>query len=232
MSDSQGFSFPDSESLSGQPHYGGFWWRFLASFIDGFICQFGAVLIVLVPTILLSLVLAFSGASKDTVQMISNSLGAGVGWLTSWLYFALMESSAKQATLGKQICRLKVMSKQGERLSFSKASARHWARIAHSLTFALIGLICFGLLGIIFLGGPKESFSQGSINSHALGGFLGLLLGGMVGACLGSIAGYLPALWTPQKQTLHDLIAGTVVVRKIKETPFETVVSVPLSQDL
>ncbi len=219
MSEQQGFSFPDSGSLIGQPQYGGFWWRYLACFIDGFIIQIGAFLIVLVPAILLSLALVFSGVSKDTLQMFSNLFGTAIGWLISWLYYALMESSVKQATLGKQICRLKVMSKQGERLSFGKASARHWSRIAHSSMFSVIGLLVFGLLGFALTGASIESLSRLSRTSgpEALMPFIGILLGVMFGAILGSIAGYLPALWTPKKQTLHDLIAGTVVVKSERQ---------------
>lgn len=215
MSESQGFSSPDLEGLSGQPQYGGFWWRYLACFIDGIIIQVGAFLIVLVPAIILGFALVFSGASKDAMQMISNGFGTGIGWLISWLYYALMESSVKQATLGKLICRLKVVSKEGNRLCFGKASVRHWARIGHSVIFSIIGMLFFGLLGMILTGASIASLStlSSSNSPEAWMPIIGVLLGALFGAVFGSLAGYLPALWTPKKQTLHDLIAGTVVVK-------------------
>jgi len=37
-----------------------------------------------------------------------------------WLYFSLMESSAKQATLGKMIMSIKVVDSDGKRISFEK----------------------------------------------------------------------------------------------------------------
>jgi uncharacterized RDD family membrane protein YckC len=44
--------------------------------------------------------------------------------LISWLYFALMESSAWQATVGKRIFGLYVTDARGERVAFARASGR------------------------------------------------------------------------------------------------------------
>lgn len=216
MSEPQGF-FPASvDSLPEQPRYAGFWWRYLACFIDGIILQIIAVLIVIGPAIVLGVVLAFSDISKDAMQLFSNLFGTALGWLISWLYYALMEASVKQATLGKMICRLKVVNVQGERLGFGQASLRHWARVGHTVAFSLIGFLVFGLLGFVLTGASLTSLSKltQSSSPEFLMPFIGILLGVVIGAALGSIAGYLPALWTAKKQTLHDLIAGTVVVKK------------------
>lgn len=235
MSESQGFSFPDSESLSGQPQYGGFWWRFLACFIDGVIIQVGSFLLLIVPSILLGLTLAASGVSNDFRILISGLFGMIARGVISWLYYGLMESSIRQATLGKLVCRLKVVNKEGERLGFGRASARQWGRLAHSFIFSVIGTACFVFIGLLLTGASSKPIVAllSSVNPgpEALFPLLGILLWMMVGGLLGSIAGYLPALWTPKKQTLHDLIAGTVVVKKIKEKLSETVVPVLLSPD-
>lgn len=60
------------------------------------------------------------------------------GWIVTWLYFALLESSSRQATIGKGIMGLKVTDLNGRRLSFGKASGRFFAKILSWMTL-LIG---------------------------------------------------------------------------------------------
>lgn len=55
----------------------------------------------------------------------------------SWLYFAIMESSKYQATLGKLILKIKVVSIEGKRLSFIKASARFYCKLLSRLFLGL-----------------------------------------------------------------------------------------------
>ena len=52
-----------------------------------------------------------------------------------WIYHAGLESSAKQATLGKQLFGLKVTDIRGKSLSFMRASSRHFAKL-----FTVFGL--------------------------------------------------------------------------------------------
>jgi uncharacterized RDD family membrane protein YckC len=84
--------------------------------------------------------------------------------LVAWLYWAQMESSPWQATLGKKLLGLKVTDLRGRRISFPRATGRHFAKNIS----ALILLI-----------------------------------------------GFLMAGFTEKKQTLHDMIARCLVVRKI-----------------
>lgn len=84
--------------------------------------------------------------------------------IVDWLYFSLMESGRKQATLGKMAVGIKVTDLSGNRISFSKATARYFAKI---------------ISGIILL------------------------------------IGYFMMLWDDRNQTLHDKIAGTLVVTKL-----------------
>jgi len=58
----------------------------------------------------------------------------------SILYWALMQSSPRQATLGKELCGLKVGGPNGERMSLPRALGREAAKIISSLTL-LIGFI-------------------------------------------------------------------------------------------
>ena len=59
------------------------------------------------------------------------------------LYFVLMESSAKQATLGKMALGLVVVDVDGNRISFLRALGRYFAKILSGIIL-LIGYIMVG----------------------------------------------------------------------------------------
>jgi uncharacterized RDD family membrane protein YckC len=63
-----------------------------------------------------------------------------VSTIVGWLYFALMESSARQATFGKSRMNLAVTDEQGQRISFLRATGRHFAKILSAIIL-LIGFI-------------------------------------------------------------------------------------------
>ena len=54
-----------------------------------------------------------------------------------WLYFAIMESSSRQATLGKLAFGIRVVDLDGDRVSFFRASARFFAKIFSALSLAV-----------------------------------------------------------------------------------------------
>ncbi len=58
----------------------------------------------------------------------ANGLGTVTPLLLNHLYHAIYESSAKQATPGKEIMRLKVTARDGGRLSFKAAKERNFAK--------------------------------------------------------------------------------------------------------
>lgn len=84
-------------------------------------------------------------------------------FLSAWLYFAFLESSENQATLGKQTIGIIVTDNKGNKITFLRATGRHFARILSSLPLLI---------------------------------------------------GYLLPIWTKKKQTLHDMLTDTVVVKK------------------
>ena len=131
--------------------YAGFWRRFAAWFLD--------LLILGVVTVPLNLAFGDSAGSdrmaySPEAQSISTALG--------WLYFALMESSARQATLGKMALGIRVTDLDGNRIGFGKATGRYFAKILSAL--------------ILFIG-------------------------------------FLMVAFTQRKQGLHDILAGTLVVK-------------------
>jgi uncharacterized RDD family membrane protein YckC len=74
-----------------------------------------------------------------------------------------MESSPRQATLGKMAMKIIVTDLEGRPISFGRATGRYFAK-------NFLSAICF--------------------------------------------IGFLMAIWTQKKQALHDMIAGTLVVKR------------------
>nr|WP_319537538.1 RDD family protein [uncultured Methanospirillum sp.] len=63
--------------------------------------------------------------------------------LIPWIYFAALESSRNQATLGKIACRVVVSDLHGKPLTFARATLRHFSKyISGIIVFA--GFICIG----------------------------------------------------------------------------------------
>jgi uncharacterized RDD family membrane protein YckC len=62
----------------------------------------------------------------------------------AWLYFALMESSERGATVGKMAMGLRVVTNDGKRLSFMNATGRYFAKILSAIIF------CIGYIMIAF----------------------------------------------------------------------------------
>ncbi len=55
--------------------------------------------------------------------------------LLPWLYFAILESSQNQATLGKMTLRIVVTDLKGERITFTRATLRHFSKWISFLLF-------------------------------------------------------------------------------------------------
>lgn len=62
----------------------------------------------------------------------------------AWPYFALLESSRAQATLGKRLFGLRVTDQSGRRLELGRASLRHFSKLLSVLPF------CLGFIVIAF----------------------------------------------------------------------------------
>lgn len=114
--------------------YGGFWIRVVAYLID-------AILLGGASAILASLLgVDMFGGEKTAFDPTVNVGSLIIGWL----YFALMESSERGATLGKMAVGLRVVTDQGERLSFGRASGRYFAKLLSAL------ILCIGFIMVAF----------------------------------------------------------------------------------
>ena len=119
--------------------YGGFWKRLAAWLIDYIVV----------------------GAAMGIVITLTVGIGIVAIVFAHWLYEALMLSSSWQTTLGKRALGMTFTDLEGRRLSFGRATGRHFAKWLSTLTLSI---------------------------------------------------GFIMAAFTPKKQALHDLVAGTVVL--------------------
>ncbi len=116
--------------------YAGFWLRFFAALID-------SVFITIISRVL---TMGFSSPDLYPSQSYFDALNSPVALMSTaifWLYFAILESSPLQASLGKYILGLKVTTIYGQRLSFLRASGRHFGKII-SAFILMIGFLMAG----------------------------------------------------------------------------------------
>jgi uncharacterized RDD family membrane protein YckC len=174
-----------SNSLT-TPVYAGFGQRFVAALIDGL--ALGAVQNFVIQPLLVAAHLipdinawsrevqsrAGTMGSDEATELMGDTMGMmmkvftvllPISLLINAAYYGLMESSEKQATLGKMAMGLKVTDMEGNRITLVKALIRYFGKM-------LSGIILF--------------------------------------------IGYLMAAFTEKKQALHDIIAGTLVLKAQK----------------
>ena len=132
--------------------YGGFWIRVLAYLIDGILL-----------TIVYGIVARLLGIDIfESDWRHYDPLGNLLSLVIGWLYFALLESSERGATVGKMVMGLRVVTSDGQRLSFMNATGRYFAKILSAI------ILCIGFIMVAF---------------------------------------------TDKKRGLHDIIAGTLVIK-------------------
>ncbi len=143
--------------------YGGFWIRFVAIIIDAVVL--GAVLL---PVRAVMAGIFGLGAMHrlergDWTDLIILVPTMRLLWSgANWLYEALLLSSPWQATLGKKALGLKVTDEFGNRITFLRATGRHFAKYLSAITLCI---------------------------------------------------GFIMAGFTERKRALHDMIAGTLVMK-------------------
>ena len=133
--------------------YAGFWRRLGAYVVD-------AAMLVGIEIVLAS---SISILEPNDFEALANV--APVSAALWWAYFAILESSPAQGTLGKLAFGLQVTDVYGDPISFRRAFFRHSLKFVSSLAVGM---------------------------------------------------GWLLAAFTPRKQALHDLIAGTLVMRRVQ----------------
>lgn len=152
--------------------YSGFWLRVPAAIIDGFVIGIPLGILFFATIASMLPALAQMGRVANPMLLIGVLLprlffALIVYVVVSWLYWAGMESSSWQATLGKKALGVYVTDLNGNRATFGKTSGRFFA-------------------------------------GRGIGYFVGIYF---LISCI--LAGF-----TEKKQALHDIIAGTLVMRR------------------
>lgn len=117
--------------------YAGFWLRLVAYLLDSIALGFVVGIFILGPLMERAGIspenpwVLFTGTSR---QIIAINL---LATMASWLYWALLESSRWQATLGKKMLGLEVTDLEGRRISFARASGRYFGKIVSVLSLFL-----------------------------------------------------------------------------------------------
>ena len=149
------------EGYRGAVVYGSFWQRFVAFFVDAIIQNILASVVGFGFGMVYGSLALSNDWLQDNQELLLKLGGYGIGIVISWLYCASQDSSVVQATPGKKLMGLKVTDLEGNRISFGRATGRHFAKFLSS--FFMIG--------------------------------------------------YLVQPFNPRKQTWHDSLAGTLVVK-------------------
>lgn len=108
--------------------YAGFWWRFLAWFLDALILQ-GVSLV-------LGFIVGFIMGAAGLADA-AGLAGGLLGMVAAWLYEALQNSSPAMATVGKRVCGITVTDMAGQRITFGRASGRHFGKILSGLILGI-----------------------------------------------------------------------------------------------
>ena len=134
--------------------YAGFWLRLVAYLIDSAILSvaFGAIIAICIASFGIRFFRDFAPGIYDrpTNPLLPAAvLGVILVLLpvtiaATWLYFALMEASVHQGTLGKLALGLFVTDLEGRRISFGRATGRFFAKIVTGLIPFFIGYIMAG----------------------------------------------------------------------------------------
>ena len=110
--------------------YAGFWLRFVAWLIDIILLDIVLGFFVFAPILGSSLTSIEPGNIWDIVRILGPKVREVqlITIVAMWLYYALMESSAWQATLGKKALGLEVSDLNGRRPTFGRATGRFFGK--------------------------------------------------------------------------------------------------------
>jgi len=130
-----------ARSYAGEFVYAGFWLRFCASFVDSIIVNVLSGILGFFLGIVVGI--AMMDGDPEMRTAVAEILGGILGVIVAWLYAALQECSGTQATLGKRMLGLRVTDLDGNRISFGRATGRHFGKLL-SAAVLLIGFLMAG----------------------------------------------------------------------------------------
>jgi uncharacterized RDD family membrane protein YckC len=148
-------------AIAEQQRYAGFWLRAAAAIVDLIVLAIPLVVFVSFLSVAKGIPVAFVQLNPEqTPSDVATAFGKPAVYLmlaffllSGWLYFALLESSAWQGTIGKKVLGLYVADLQGKRATFGRASGRFLGgrMLAHlpyaGLFYFSVDCVCAGLTG-------------------------------------------------------------------------------------
>lgn len=125
--------------------YGGFWIRVVAAIIDAIVVRVVAWPIGMVFGLggLAGMMGGFPHGAMG-LHLLGGGLVLVLVIFGSWLYEAFMLSSPYQATLGKMIFGMRVTDPNGNRISFGRATGRHFVKWLSGM------ILCIGFIMVGF----------------------------------------------------------------------------------
>ncbi len=122
--------------------YAGFWKRVAAAIIDSIVLNVAGYVFNFIIHFIIGFTIGFTRATGMVFEADIENLGViyttfFVGIITTWLYHALLESSATQGTLGKMALGIIVSDLHGERISFGKATGRFFGMILSAIILGI-----------------------------------------------------------------------------------------------
>lgn len=122
--------------------YVGFWKRLVACGIDSFVI----FALYLFACFDMGLTMGLVGFTEQGIDQLVETYGFVFNilfMLTLWLYFAFMESSSHQATIGKMVMGIKVVDFDWNPVSFWRATGRFFGKYVSAVIF-YIGFLMVG----------------------------------------------------------------------------------------
>ena len=122
-------------------NYASFWKRLGARLLDQLVLIVPGALIFLVVDLVFQDSLRYALRNNPlevvTIDATKRLWKSGLATLITWLYFALFECSVYQGPPGKWLLRLTVTDKDGNRLTFGRATGRYFAKLISGLTLGI-----------------------------------------------------------------------------------------------
>jgi uncharacterized RDD family membrane protein YckC len=128
---------PPPAPASRYAEYAGFWRRVLASILDTLLLIAAGVLVKGVMRTAAGISITPLWDSSSEATAVFTGVENLVALVVNWVYFAILESSSRQATLGKMALGLIVTDLTGKRIGFGRATGRYFAKILSILTLCI-----------------------------------------------------------------------------------------------
>lgn len=128
---------PTPKTLS--VRYANFWTRVAAYIIDIIVINIIGAVVGTIAGLVLGAMYVIVMRSDSGIESL-NTVFVLLGIIVGWLYYAILESSNRQATIGKRIMNIQVTDLNGQRVSFGRATARYFSKLISAFIF-LIGFL-------------------------------------------------------------------------------------------